>query len=394
MSEMSNYSEQARVNREARIKRNTEADEYETKRKSTLVNAFELKFEFWESLRRGRLKEFMIAWGKVQATKPRFIDINATADFDTTDCGGCTPLSVAIRAKNHGLVEYLIDTCGADVNVPIGPFSEFGQTNFYQYPLHVAVEIARSTSPLDCDGIVMTLLDRGADVKRKDTLGRNAFHYMFLSSLDDTEGVLSCETLNVLMDYSPDQSTLSIEDKFGYTPIDIAIRKYTPTDSNLLALGTLVRSGVDLNTSEGALLSVVKNMKSCPESVKTWFPVVIMLLTHGADPFLADRKGFTPMKTVLSISSQKHKRKLTNTIIAIFEAVDNASKASKASQTIRNLRGGNGNLFHAYRPDQDNIEQMIPAASLQRSWDYLHNDVRNMDIKSIVETVLGHHHHD
>ena len=85
----------------------------------------------------------------------------AKVNFSSPVKFGWTPLLAAVFHNNTNVIPYLIETAGADVNLP----SKDGET-----PLMMAVSRGD-----DAIGLINYLIDKGADSNRRDNSGQTVF---------------------------------------------------------------------------------------------------------------------------------------------------------------------------------------------------------------------------
>lgn len=173
--------------------------------------------------------------------------VQAGADINVPNDRGNTPLHVAVGIFSLEIAKYLIKN-GANVNAA----NKQGIT-----PLHVAADavltfgitgmLYRHESHFD---MVKLLVESGADVNVKDDDGETPLHY-----------ACACENLEVVKYLVENGAKLNEQDHLGNTPLHYAV-------------------AADL--CEG-----VK-----PEEIKG---VIEFLLKRGADPYVKNKEGKSPM---------------------------------------------------------------------------------------------------
>jgi ankyrin repeat protein len=109
---------------------------------------------------------------------------------------GKTPLHIAMEQDSLELVELLLEN-GASPEIP---------TSDGEYPIHLASQIH------DSEDFVLTLIDHGVNINRRDEHGNTALHYAVLNGND--------VMIEVLLESGAD---VNIQNNYGKTPLHLYV---------------------------------------------------------------------------------------------------------------------------------------------------------------------------
>jgi ankyrin repeat protein len=244
---------------------------------------------------------------------------------------GCTPLCICVQRAFPEAVQFLVNTCGADVNVTSDDrFLEPPVLN--RSPLHFAAitvdAVKRSYN------VMLILLSHGADTSATDAAGKTVLHYVCCSSRPRNLP-RALDALRSLLQYTKEDGRsklVSQKDSTGKSAFEYAWSQFQPTMSNTCILNTLIENGANVNSDAYMLQRSVNRMQDRDgrciffQDTKTprWYMAIKILLMGGADPFkLWDGDS----ATTLASRIRKYKHPACDNIIAIFGAIQIATDA-------------------------------------------------------------------
>jgi Ankyrin repeat len=286
---------------------------------------------------------------------------------------GCTPLCIAVARAFPNVVRFLIDTCGADVNVTSNDMF-FDTPVLNRPPLHFAARTA-GNAKLSLD-VMLMLLHYGADTSATDAAGKTALHLVCFGR-PHRNSSRTLDALNALLDYATTKSSLvSRNDYSGKSGFDYAWSAFGPSWYDTHILNVLIENGANVHSDEGRLHLAVSNMQDkhgrCRfyEDTKTprWYMAIKILLMAGADPFnLYEGISATTVASYL----KKNSHPACDNIIAIFVAIQNATDTLRTEGADRDIR----------RSEMEAIIETAESKKLCNTWGRRFEDWELVELK-------------
>ena len=186
--------------------------------------------------------------------------LEAGADVKKKDHYGWTALHTAARNGHDGLVKILIEA-GSDVSNVNG----FGWTALHRAALQ------------GHDRVVIILIEAGSDVNIQNKYGHTALYY---AAVNGHDGVVK-----ILIEYGAD---VNKQDKDGETALH---RTACPNPNGLVKIPAGIEAGGDVYEQERDWNTAHHRAAEIGQG-----RVMVYLMEAGADPYIPDRKGKTPIE--------------------------------------------------------------------------------------------------
>ena len=270
-----------------------------------------------------------------------FQDAISSRNYNKRFDDGQTPLHLSAIMGHSAIVQYLLRN-GADTSV---------QDNSGATPLHEAVRYGN----ID---IATALLNAGADVNAKDNLGKTPI--MLVLPKDKIYEIYS-----LLIQYKAD---LNQKDMFGDTLLHTAT--IMNLDTNILSI--LINNGaeLDVRNKEGVTPLIIAVQKNN-------IPAISLFTSHGANIFMQDTRGESPLSMAFKGSKDLFEAVLNETNVLnqdtngntpLHIALMNDAPLDKIKYIISmtddvNIRNSEGNnaLFLATLKNRKSVGEMLLA---------------------------------
>ena len=232
---------------------------------------------------------------------------------------GYTPLCICVARSALYDVSYILDSCGAGVNVP----SVDGVS-----PLHFSTRLCCVVGNVAYEVMEM-LLCHGAHTYATDADGQTALHRVCKGSGKRRRSPeFTLGSIKTILDNTVDKSALvNMLDVNEKSALDYAFPNYTPNRQHLEIFEVLIKNGANVNSDEGMLHKAVGSMQNrnggCRfavtyPTIPLYYRLIIVLLENGADPFKI-RDGVSAVTIALHLKQGSHPA--CDNIISIFAAI-------------------------------------------------------------------------